>query len=118
MSKALHLQIVARAREIIGDPKRWTQDDLALFANGESAHPTDAGAQRFCAVGALQRAAHELCGGHVLATSLAHPIRDAIQRFAKAQRDPSREFRLEDLNDHKGGHAAVLELFDDYLASS
>ena len=118
MSKALHLQIVARAREIISDPNRWTQDELALSKNGESALPADADAYRFCAVGALQRAAHELCGGHRLATTLAHTIQDAIERCAKTLRNPNLEFSLENLNDEHGGHAAVLQLFDDYLAIS
>ena len=118
MSKPLHLQVVSRAREIIGDPKRWTKDERAVFENGTSAHPTDTGAHRFCAVGALQRAAHELSGGSEPTTALAHHIQDTIESFAKTQRDPSREFSLENLNDDKDGYAAVLKLFDDYLACS
>ena len=56
MSKALHHQIVTRARQLISDPTRWTQGELAKRRNGLPIEPSDAEAYRFCAVGALTRA--------------------------------------------------------------
>ena len=62
MSKPLTYQIVARARQIIADPKHWAQGDYAVFKNGNPAEPHYQRAYRFCAVGALNRAAYELTG--------------------------------------------------------
>ena len=60
MSKPLHYQIVARARAIIEDGEHWTRDVLAVAKDGTIVEPTDATAERFCAVGALTRAVAEM----------------------------------------------------------
>ena len=60
MSKPLHYQIVARARVIIEDGEHWTRDVLAVAKDGTIVEPTDATAERFCAVGALTRAVAEM----------------------------------------------------------
>ena len=114
MSRPLHHQIVARAREIIADRDHWTQGELAVFRDGRAAEPTHADAYAFCAVGALQRAAHELSSAR--ASSLADQVQMLIESFAATCRDPNTDFSLEILNDDNG-HAAVLLLFDHYLAA-
>jgi hypothetical protein len=73
MSRPLHHQIVARAREIITDPERWTQCELAVRKDGRCAEPTAADAVAFCAVGALERAAHEL------SSDVGSPIRGQVK---------------------------------------
>ena len=61
MAKSLHYQIALRARALIADPKHWTQFALARYRNGHEVEPESPRAYRFCAVGAIMRAAHELC---------------------------------------------------------
>src|SRR5262245_33580029 len=114
MSKPLHHQIVARARELVSDPNHWTQGDLAVFKDGRTAEPTHPDAYAFCAVGALQRAAHELSTAR--GAPLADQVVTIMESFATTHQDPNTEFSLETLNDDVG-QAAVLELFDHYLAS-
>ena len=60
MSKPLQHQIIARALEIISDEEHWTRGFVARSADGRLCSCCDPRAERFCAVGALNRAAHEL----------------------------------------------------------
>jgi hypothetical protein len=53
-------QIIRRARDLIAEPTRWCQSDFALDEEGERCHPNDPKARKFCACGAIQRAAHDL----------------------------------------------------------
>lgn len=118
MSKMLDHHVVARAREIITDEKHWTQFDYAQLDSSDEADPADPGAVRFCAVGALRRAAHELTSDSESFTALADRVQEAIDSFAKTRSHLKSNFSIEDLNDTEGGHADVLKLFDDYLANS
>jgi hypothetical protein len=112
MSKSLHHHIVARARTIIEDEEHWTQDMLAVAKDGTVAEPTDDRAYRFCAVGALTRAAADLTGDIAGADILANHIHLAILRSI----DMPAGATLEAINDGDEGHAAILKLFDDYLS--
>jgi hypothetical protein len=112
VSKALQHQIVARARKIISNPAHWTQGELALFKNNRSAKPWHQRAQRFCAVGALVRAAHHLARDPLSAEQLADQALLAVSNHADI---PDNE-RLEAINDGRNGHATVLRLFDAFLA--
>jgi hypothetical protein len=118
MSKTLDHHVVARAREIISDEKHWTQFDYAQLDSSDEADPADPRAVRFCAVGALRRAAFELSSDSESFAVLTDRVQAAIENFAKMRWDPNRAFSLEDLNDGLNGHADVLKLFDDYLATS
>jgi hypothetical protein len=60
MAKPLQHQIIARALEIILDESKWTRGAMARMADGAACAPLDPLAVRFCAVGALYRAAGEL----------------------------------------------------------
>jgi hypothetical protein len=111
MSKPLHHQIVARAREIIADPGRWVQAEYALAKNDAPVDPTDPLAYRFCAVGAIRRVVHEIGRGD---NGLASRIQVALEEFIH-QHHPGLEDDLEDVNDGHEGHATVLKLFDEYL---
>jgi hypothetical protein len=115
MSKSLHHQIVARARELISDPERWTQRELAVTKIGTPVEPSDHFADRFCAVGALTRAASELTGDVFAADGLAYDAHMALLTFAEITPGTT---TLECINDARHGHSAALNLFDDYLANS
>ena len=60
MAKPLQHQIVARALELISDEAHWTRGFVARRADGSLCASSDLRAAQFCAVGALNRAAHEL----------------------------------------------------------
>ena len=103
---------------LISDEKRWTQFDYAQLDSSDGADPADPLAVRFCAVGALRRAAHELSSDNESFAVLTDRVQDGIESFAKTRGDLAGKFSLEDLNDGESGHADVLKLFDDYLAGS
>ena len=62
MAKPIQHQIVARALEIISDEAHWTLTWVARRADGSPCSCFDPWAARFCAIGALNRAARELVG--------------------------------------------------------
>jgi hypothetical protein len=64
MAKPLQHQIIARALEIISDESKWTRGSMARMADGTACACLDPLAVRFCAVGALYRAAGELLAGN------------------------------------------------------
>lgn len=51
------MSAATEARELISDPSRWTRKVGARNAHGHPVDPNDAGAVRFCALGALTRVA-------------------------------------------------------------
>jgi hypothetical protein len=114
MSKPLQYQIVFRARQLISDPARWTQGDLAKRRNGLSIEPSDPDAYRFCAVGALTRAASELTGDVFAANTLATEVHVGLLSFAEIPAGQT----LECINDFGRGHVTILKIFDDYLAAN
>jgi hypothetical protein len=62
MAKAIQQQIAARALEIISDEAHWTRVFIARRADGKLCACFDPWVVRFCAIGALIRAAGELLG--------------------------------------------------------
>jgi hypothetical protein len=117
MSKPLDYQVVASAREMISDEQHWIQFDYAQLDNFDETDPADPLAVRFCAVGALRRAAFELSSDNVSFAALTDRVQDRIERFAKTSGHLKCKFSIEDLNDSDGGHADVIKLFDEYLAA-
>jgi hypothetical protein len=113
MSRSLHHQIVTGARQIIADPEHWHQGEHAVTRDGRSVDATDARAYRFCAVGAMRRAAHDLGLGH---HHLAQPALLAIEEFVY-MRHPQLDNCLEQINDYSD-HATVVQLLDEFLATS
>ena len=71
MSKPLVHQIAERARGFITDPRKWTQYAIARTGNNRHCEPTDAKATRFCAYGAILRAAYDIAGSDDQAQRLA-----------------------------------------------
>jgi hypothetical protein len=64
MAKALQHQIISRALEIISDETKWTRGSMARLVDGKPCASLNPRAARFCAVGALNRAAGELLAGN------------------------------------------------------
>jgi hypothetical protein len=62
MARPLQHQIVARALEIISNEEHWTRVWVARRADGRPCSCFDPWAARFCAIGALNRAAREIVG--------------------------------------------------------
>lgn len=56
--------ILRRARKRISDPKRWTQGQMARKATGTGVAAKNADACKWCAVGAIRKAAPKERGAH------------------------------------------------------
>jgi hypothetical protein len=105
MARPLQIEILERARALIEDEARWCRDHIALDASGVSVFPTNPGAVKRCALGALIAAAYELTHDHDAADHLAY----------QALRPHCGTSTLIYINDTTG-HAGVLELFDTVIA--
>ena len=106
MARPLQKQIVERARAFIADEQHWCRGELARDVNGEEVCPTSASAVKWCALGAVTAAAHEL----------THDLDAALDFAFKALRPQYGTATLVRVNDMRG-HAAVLALFDDVIAA-
>jgi len=78
--------------------------------DGTPVEPHDPRASRFCAAGAMVRAGFEFTRDIVKAIEL----RDAACARLRPQ-DPYAVYAIEDINDARHGHDAILQLFDEYL---
>jgi phage terminase large subunit GpA-like protein len=105
MARPLQIEILERARALIEDEARWCRDHIALDASGVSVFPTNPGAVKRCALGALIAAAYELTHDHDAADHLAY----------QALRPHCGTSTLIYINDTTG-FAGVLELFDTVIA--
>lgn len=103
MAKPLEHQVIARALELITDETNWSQGAWARTASGKPCPWIHPAARRFCALGALNRAAFELLavGGYELAMSAAKQVVSA--------RGGS-DAHLPEINDLEG-HVVVVALF-------
>src|SRR5262245_9445161 len=111
MSKPLVNQVADRARGLIADPRTWTQGAMARTGNHRDCEPTDARAVRFCAYGAIQRAAFDVAGDDARAQKLA----DQVAMLLMGRDSPYTAFEeIIAINDGPRSTArkAVLELFD------
>jgi hypothetical protein len=103
------IAIIRRAREIISDPEKWTQHAGAREASGFEVVPHSTVACRWCAWGAIQKAAREIVGQGIYVHSLRAAAR-LDTNIVQSGLHP-----LFAVNDQQG-HAAVLSLFDKALA--
>jgi len=110
MAKSLVHQVITRARQLIDDEGSWIQVYAAVSADGTPVEPHDPSAVRFCASGALLRAAFELTSDIATATEL----RDAACRKL-VPHAYSPVHTIEDLNDTSIGCGTIIQLFDEYL---
>jgi hypothetical protein len=104
MTLSLHYQVLRNARALIEEPTRWTRGVLGRAASGRPVMWHDEEACRWCALGAINRAAYDLVGDKEQAEGIADEV--IASCFPH---------NLSWIND-KNGHAAVLKLFSDALA--
>jgi hypothetical protein len=109
MSSHLQHQIIARALEIISDADHWTSVVVARAADGTSCSCRDPSAVRFCAIGALFKAAVELVGDDGVAQGFK------AEKFVLAANN-RRYDTLPSINDAEG-HAVIVQMFERALAS-
>jgi hypothetical protein len=108
VSPNLQHQILRKARELLRDKRKWTRYGAARTSSGTVCTPYAPDAVKFCAYGAIARAALEVTGDRQQARKLAGAIEMAL---VGGERAPHPQKRLSHVNDRKG-HAAVLGLFD------
>ena len=109
MARPIQQQIILRALEIVSDESRWTAATLARDQHGRSCPVKAPEAVRFCAVGALARAAFELLGDAANHSLVAH-----IENTVLAANDHPR-LTLAHINDQQG-RQAIIGLFKKALA--
>ena len=117
MSKPLVHQIAERARGFIADPRKWTQYAIARTGNNRHCEPTDAKAVRFCAYGAILRAAYDIAGSDDQAQRWA----DQAAMIIMGRDSPYAAFEeLIAINDGQRASARknVLDLFDKALVNA
>jgi hypothetical protein len=105
MARPLQRQIVERARARIADQQRWCRGEHARDVSGEGVCPTSASAVKWCALGAVLAAAHEL----------THNLAAAHDLALNALRPKYGTATLVGVNDMRG-HADVIALFDEVIA--
>ena len=111
MAQPLIDRVLADARNIIADRKRRLRGCEAVTEDGNECDPCGDEARRFCAVGALIRAAYELTGDHERAHNLGWQVAGMIADAANLLPVEDGAWSLAMLNDTRG-QAAVLRAVD------
>ena len=112
MSTTIQKLVLINARTLIADPQRWTRGTLARSQEGQEVSWADRSAHRWCAMGAIYRAAYDLLGDANKAGNVGNDVvRSTIPPGVSQLRG-----YLATLNDHKG-HAAVIGAFDQALTA-
>jgi hypothetical protein len=107
MAKTLQHQIIEGALHLLSDEEHWTRCSMARDAAGYPCSVWDPAAVRFCALGAMWRAAYELTGNQEV-----FPLVDDIAQQVIAKN--GRADTLQMLNDLEG-HAAVVQMLQTAL---
>jgi hypothetical protein len=103
MSNSLEKRITARALDFIVEQGHWTRGALARRSNNQPCTWSDPEAVRFCAVGALHRAATEAIRGWGCSRAI-----EAQEFIMSANKRAPAE--LIEINDEEG-HSAVVGMF-------
>ena len=110
MTATVQKQVLLNARARIADPAHWTRSVLARTAAGSSVAWYDPSATKWCAMGAIYRAAYDLVGDPREATRIGNRVAKSISPiwFCRS---------LMTMNDLRG-HTAVLAVFDKALTAA
>ena|SRR5438105_11596880 len=111
MTTTVQKQVLINARSLIADRAHWTSGKLACAANGRSVDWHDPRAHKWCAMGAIYRAAFDLVGNQKDAMRIGDELANNIRPRGWLPRG------LPHINDTQG-HAAVLAVFDKALAAA
>ena len=111
MTTTVQKQVLINARTLIANPAHWTNGTLARTADDHYVDWYDRSAAKWCAQGAIYRAAYDLVGDQKEATRIGDEAAKSIYR-------PCWRFAsLHNINDRQG-HAAVLAVFDKALQAA
>jgi hypothetical protein len=113
MTRTVQTQVLINARALIAEPAHWTRATLARTADDRRVGWDDPSASKWCALGAIYRAGHDLLGDVDEATRIGKEVAQSIC-------PPGSSLLREDLatvNDRRG-HAAVLGVFDKALEAA
>ena len=115
MSKPMFKHVIEGARACVARRGSWTRFMLAATSRAEECDPTDPRARRFCAYGALVRAAHDLTGDPEAAGELAGRAAIWITGCETAEEAFG---RIATINDGApfAARQEILRLFDEGLA--
>ena len=115
MAKPILRHVIEGARAYVAGRGTWTRYTLAATSRGRECEPTDERARKFCAYGALVRAAYDLTRNSEEARHLAG--RAAMQLAGSSTPDEAFE-EIYTINDGQPepSRKAVLKLFDEALA--
>jgi hypothetical protein len=111
MTTTVQKQVLINARALIADPAHWTRGTIARTANGRKVEWHDQSATKWCAMGAMYRAAYDLVGDQKQAVRIGNDLANSIR--------PRRWLRggLPLINDARG-HTVVLAVFDKALQAA
>ena len=111
MTTTVQKQVLINARALIADPAHWTRRTLARTADDHVVDWYDRSATKWCAQGAIYRAAYDLVDDQKEATRIGNQAAKSIYR--------TRWFfvSLPNMNDRQR-HAAVLAVFDKALEAA
>jgi hypothetical protein len=115
MAKPIFRHVIEGARAYIAGRGTWTRFTLAATSRGIECEPTDPKARKFCAYGALVRAAYDLTGDHIEARRLS----GRAAMWITGSETPEEAFEeIYTINDGQPvpSRKAILQLFDKGLA--
>jgi hypothetical protein len=115
MAKSVQHQVIARALAYVGVRAHWTRYTLALTGNNRDCEPTDAKAARFCAFGALVRAAYDLTGDAEQARRLAGQAAMRITGHGTPEEAYEEIYTIND-GPPVSSRKAIVQLFEQGLA--
>jgi hypothetical protein len=117
-------KVLGRALELLSDRKRWTTGSMARTKSNHTTGPTDPDAEKWCALGAIERCAREVLAdegidrhlSHVALSQMAqkearpHIVASGKGPVVKAEADGSRVVEIPQINDRpeNGGYLAVI----------
>ena len=111
MTTTVQKQVLINARALIADPAHWTTGTLAYTADGHHVDWYDYSATKWCALGAIYRAAYDLVGDPKEATRIGNEVAKSVCPTHWLRGD------LPVINDARG-HTAVLAVFDKALQAA
>ena len=78
MTTTVQKQVLINARALIADPQQWTSDTLARTTSGYHVDWHDHSATKWCAMGAIYRAAYDLVGDPREATRIGNEVAKSV----------------------------------------
>jgi hypothetical protein len=115
MAKPIYKHVIEGARVYVAGRGTWTRYTLAATRRGVECEPTDAKATKFCAFGALVRAAYDLIGDPVEARRLAGRVAMSVTGADTAEEAFEEIYTVND-GQPAASRKAILAMFDAGLA--